>query len=58
MVLNPHKIATGFIPLTPLSTVSTMVIWESSQWLRKPIVLSTGKKNFRRGWVGILATAI
>ena len=25
-------IATGFIPLSPLSVVLTMVIWESSQW--------------------------
>ena len=35
-------IATGFIPLPPLSVVSTMVMWESSQWLRKNIVRSTG----------------
>ena len=35
-------IATGFIPLAPLSVVSTMVVWESSQWLRKNIVQSTG----------------
>ena len=34
-------IATGFIPLSLLSIVSTMVVWESSQWLRKNIVLST-----------------
>ena len=26
-------IATGFIPLSPVSLVSTMVMWESSQWL-------------------------
>ena len=26
---------TGFIPLSPLSGVSTMVMWESSQWLGK-----------------------
>ena len=26
-------IATGFILLSPLSVVSTMVMWESSQWL-------------------------
>ena len=31
-------IATGFIPLSPLSVVSTMVIWESSQWLGKKFV--------------------
>ena len=35
-------IATGFIPLSPLSVVLTMVRWESSQWLRKNIVQSTG----------------
>ena len=28
-------IAIGFIPLSPLSVVSTMVMWESSQWLGK-----------------------
>ena len=35
-------IATGFIPLSPLSVVSTMVMWEISQWLGKNIVWSTG----------------
>ena len=35
-------IATGFIPLSQLSIISTMVMWESSQWLGKNIVLSTG----------------
>ena len=35
-------IATGFIPLSPLSIVSTMVKWESSQWLEQNIVRSTG----------------
>ena len=35
-------IATGFIPLSPLSVVSTMVVWESSQWLGNNIVQSTG----------------
>ena len=35
-------IATGFIPFSPLSVVSTMVMWESSQWLGKNIVRSTG----------------
>ena len=34
-------IATGFIPLSPLSIVSTMIMWESSQWLGKNIVRST-----------------
>ena len=35
-------IVTGFIPLSPLSVVTTMVMWESSQWLGKNIVQSTG----------------
>ena len=35
-------IATGFIPLSPLSVLSTEVMWESSQWLGKNIVQSTG----------------
>ena len=35
-------IATGFIPLSPLSIFSVMVNWESSQWLEKNIVESIG----------------
>ena len=35
-------ITTGFVPLSPLSVVSTMVLWESSQWLGKNIVQSSG----------------
>ena len=35
-------LATGFIPLSTLFLVSTMVRWESSQWLGKNIVRSTG----------------
>ena len=35
-------IATGFIPLSLLSVVLTMVVWESSERLGKNIVLSTG----------------
>ena len=38
-------IVTGF---TPLSIVVTMVMWESSQWLGKNIVWSTGLKNSRK----------
>ena len=34
-------IATGFIPLSPLSVVSTVVKWESSQWLGMNIVPNT-----------------
>ena len=50
--------ATGFIPLSPLSIVSTMVMWESSQWLGKNILRSTGQKNSRKTWIGTLAAAI
>ena len=35
-------IVTVFIPLSMLSVVSTMAKWESSQWLGKNIVQSTG----------------
>ena len=35
-------IATGFISLTPLSVVSTMLLWQSGQWLGKNIVRSNG----------------
>ena len=35
-------VATGSIPLSPLSVVSTMVLWESSQCLGKNIVRNTG----------------
>ena len=34
-------IATGFIHLSQLSIVSTVAMWESSQWLGKNIVWST-----------------
>ena len=34
-------IVAGFILLSPLSVVLTMVMWESSQWLGKNIVRST-----------------
>ena len=37
-------IATGFIP-SLLFVVSTMVMWESSQWLGKNIVRSTPGKH-------------
>ena len=46
-------IAPGFIPLSPLSVVSTMVMWESSQWLGKNIVLnSIGSKNSGNTCIG------
>ena len=34
--------ATGFIPHFSLSIVSTFVLWESSHWLGKNIVMNTG----------------
>ena len=34
-------IATVFIPLSPLSIVLTMVMWESSHWLEKNTVRNT-----------------
>ena len=40
-------IATGFIPLSPLSAVSTMVMWESSQWLEKNTLRSTSQKELQ-----------
>ena len=54
-------IATGFIRLSPLSIISTMVMWESNQWRGKNIVRSTGfkkKKDPRKAWIGTLAAAI
>ena len=43
-------IATGFIQLSVLCIVFTMVIWESSQWLGKNIVQSTGKLHGKLPW--------
>ena len=40
-------IVTGFFSLSPLSIVLTMVMWESSQWLGKNTVRSTGLKEFQ-----------
>ena len=48
-------IPTGFIPFSPLSVVSTMVMWEPSQWLGNNIVRS---KKSRIAWMGALALAI
>ena len=36
----------------PLSVVSTMVMWKSSQWLGKNIVQSTGQENSMKAWIG------
>ena len=35
-------IATGLFPLSLLAMVSTIVTWESSQWLGKNVLRSTG----------------
>ena len=51
-------IVTGFILLLLLSFVSTVVKWESSQWLGKSIVRSTGYKNSRKAWIVALATTM
>ena len=51
-------IATGFIPLSSLSIVSTIVMCKSSQWPGKNIVRSAGKTNSRKAWTGALAAAI
>ena len=51
-------IATGFIPFSPLSVVSTMVMWESSQWIGNNFVRSTGLKSSRKAWICALAVAI
>ena len=51
-------IATEFIPLPPLTIVSTMVTWESSQWLGRNIVRSTGKENTRNAWIVVLTVVI
>ena len=53
-------IATGFIPLSPLSVISTttMVMWESSRWLGRILYGVLVKKNSRKAWIGALASAI
>ena len=51
-------IATRFIPLSPLSIVSKIVKWESSQWLGKNIVWITYKKDPQKAWTGALITLI
>ena len=41
-------IATGFIPLSLLSVVSTMVLWECREWLEKNSVQNAGLKNSKK----------
>ena len=38
-------IASGFIPLSCLSIVLSMILLESSQWLGENIVRNTGREN-------------
>ena len=40
-------IAKGFIPLSPLTILSLLVMWESNRWLGKYIAWSTGKKELQ-----------
>ena len=49
--------ATGFNPVSQMSVVCTMVVWESSLWLEK-YMRSTGKRDFRKAWIGAATTAI
>ena len=46
-------IATGFTPLSQLSIVFTMVVWESSQWLRKNLMWRIGQKNARKAKISV-----
>ena len=53
-------IVTGFIPLLPLSTVSTLFQWlcgKAASGLER-IFGSTGLKNSRRSWIGTLDAMI
>ena len=53
-------IAKGLIPLSSLSIVSRMVMWESRQWLGKNIIKSTQIKTTpgKHGKVRALAATI
>ena len=44
-------IATGFIPLSPMSNFSTIVIWESSQWPGKNVLWRTPGKHEYGHWL-------
>ena len=46
-------IATGFTPLSPLSIVSTMIMWESSHRLGKDWL-----KELQKRWIGALVSKI
>ena len=45
-------IVTGLFSLSPLTIVLMIVTWESSQWLRKNIMWSTGERNHSEEWTG------
>ena len=51
-------IATGFIPLSLLSVVSTMVMWEAASGLERILCRVLVKKNSRKAWISALAAAI
>ena len=45
--------------LSPLTPVSKMVMWESSQWIEKTVVVrNAGKRNLRKKWKCALTAAI
>ena len=48
------KDTTGFIPLSLLSIVTTMAMWESSQLPGKNIVQRTGQKDSRKARISAL----
>ena len=50
--------AKGFIALSSLTIVSTLVMRESSQWFGKNITWTTGKEKSRKTWICALASAI
>ena len=45
-------IKTGFHPLSQLTIVSRMIMWESSQWLGKNARRSNVKINSWKAWIG------
>ena len=58
MTKNGGEYGPEFIPLSLLSIFSTIVLSESSQWLGKNTVRSSGKRKSKKVWIGALAAAI
>ena len=50
--------ATGFIPFWSKTTVLTVIMWESCQWLGKNIMLVLVKINSRKVWIDALAALL